>query len=280
MAGTSLSYCAAELRRHDPDRYLTALFARAHIRPALFALYAFNLELARVRESVQEPLLGRLRLQWWREALADVYAGNPRPHPVAEALAEAKGNLDRACLDRLIDARERDMDGIPPADLAALVAYADGTSGGLTMAALGLLGAAAHERALAAGRHVGTAWALVGLVRAVPFHARARRLYLPREAMARHGVAEGDVLALHSSAALAAVAEEVAGEARRHLAAARAVGGGLPRRLLPALLPASLADLYLGRLERAGHDPFAEPVQRAPQGRIWRLAASAALGRF
>ena len=57
------------VRRHDRDRYQTALFAPADRREALFALYAFNYEIARVRESVTQPMLGQIRLQWWREVI-------------------------------------------------------------------------------------------------------------------------------------------------------------------------------------------------------------------
>src|SRR6202045_4412867 len=68
-----LSPVAALVRRHDRDRFQTVLFAPAARREALFALYAFNYEIARVRESVTEPMLGRLRLEWWREIIAAAY---------------------------------------------------------------------------------------------------------------------------------------------------------------------------------------------------------------
>src|SRR5271155_1201163 len=84
-----LSPVAALVRRHDRDRYQTALFAPAARREALFALYAFNYEIARVRESVTERALGHIRLEWWRETVDAAYGGTPvRQHPVAEALAE------------------------------------------------------------------------------------------------------------------------------------------------------------------------------------------------
>src|SRR5215471_6644996 len=83
------SAVAAIVRRHDRDRFQTALFAPAARREALFALYAFNYEIARVRESVREPALGQIRLEWWRETIAAAYDGAlPRRHPVAEALTE------------------------------------------------------------------------------------------------------------------------------------------------------------------------------------------------
>src|SRR5215469_14672661 len=82
------SSLAALVRRHDRDRFTTALFAPEPHREDLFALYAFNYELAKVRESVREPMMGRVRLQWWRDTIAEIAAGQtPRRHEVAEPLA-------------------------------------------------------------------------------------------------------------------------------------------------------------------------------------------------
>src|SRR6185436_14744881 len=111
---------AALVRRHDPDRFLTALFAPPEKRDALLALYAFNHELARAREVVSEPPLALIRLQWWRE----VVEGAERRHPVATPLsvAIAAGELDRADLLAMIDARE--IEAEPAVDtLAAWRAY-------------------------------------------------------------------------------------------------------------------------------------------------------------
>ena len=63
-----LSYCAALVREHDPDRYLATLFAPAYAREELFVLYAFDHEIGQVRRVVSEPMAGLVRLQWWRDA--------------------------------------------------------------------------------------------------------------------------------------------------------------------------------------------------------------------
>ena len=110
-----LSYCAAEIRRYDRDRFLTALFAPPAIRENLFALYAFNHEIAKTRESVSEPMVGRIRLQWWREALDGIEANEPRKHEVVEALYHAQqSGLKIDSLRPLIDAREFDLDETAP----------------------------------------------------------------------------------------------------------------------------------------------------------------------
>src|SRR5512134_2813208 len=118
----ALSDCAALVRRVDYDRYLAALFAPAAARERLFALYAFNHEIAKVRETVSEPMLGQIRLQWWREAIASIYDGKPRPHAVVDALAEAvaERHPPRAGFEALIDAREFDLAGRAPATLPEL----------------------------------------------------------------------------------------------------------------------------------------------------------------
>src|SRR5688572_5320065 len=142
--GEALSYCAREVRRVDYDRFLTALFAPPDARERLFALYAFNHEIAKVRETVSEPMLGQIRLQWWREALDGIYRGTPRKHAVVEALSAvvAERHPPRAGFEALIDAREFDLAGRAPATLAELEAYCEGTASQLLRLGAELLGVA------------------------------------------------------------------------------------------------------------------------------------------
>jgi phytoene synthase len=274
---TALAECARLVRRHDHDRYLCALFAPAPARGRLIALFALAFELARVRETVSERVLGEIRLQWWRDAVEGALAGAPPTHPVAEALVAtgATRALSPEALARLIDARARDLDDAPPADRAALEAYAEGT--GATLVALALDALEVDDAtARRSARHVGIAWALTGLVRAIPFHAAQARCLLPAETLRAHGLAPGEVRA--GNPALGAAVAEVAGWARGHLDVARAEP--VPRAALPTLLPASLAEAYLARLARAGHDPFAPSLAIAPLPRQLRLLWRWILGRI
>jgi phytoene synthase len=266
----------------DHDRFLCALFAPAAEREDLFALYAFNQEVARIREVVSEPLIGQIRLQWWRDAMDAIYAGDAPRHHAALGLAEAvrRHGLTRAHFDRLIEARAGDLDDHAPPDIDALVAYAEDTSATLTALSLEVLGQGGGGAAGEAGRNVGVAWALTGLLRAVPFHAASRRLYLPASLTREMGLDISELFRRRFSPALAAVVSAVAETARRHLAEARRLAPAVSRRGLPALLPATLADGYLGRLSRAGFDPFDEAVQAAPAGRLVRLAFNAYRGRY
>ena len=79
-------YCAALVREADRDRYLAALFAPADERGALFALYAFNAEISRVRALAHEPMPAEIRLQWWHEVILGERTGEAAANPVAAAL--------------------------------------------------------------------------------------------------------------------------------------------------------------------------------------------------
>ena len=67
-----LPYTGTLAQQHDPDRFFLTLLQPAPVRPALWALLAFNYEVAKTREVVSDPTLGFMRLQWWREALEKI----------------------------------------------------------------------------------------------------------------------------------------------------------------------------------------------------------------
>lgn len=257
-------YCLDLARRFDRDRYLCALFLPEAARRHALALIAFNVELARVRETVREAALGRIRLQWWREMVEAARAGHAREQPVARAIASLLAEHDAADqLMTMIEARERDLDDAPFADLAELERYAEASAAPLLRLGLRLVGAreAAGE---SAARRVAIGWALIGLLRAVPFHARQRRVLLPADALARHGVdLSGYLEGRGAPAALADVAREIAAAASAHLDAARATRRELGRPALRALLLAALARRHLRRIERAGFDPTRPELARA-----------------
>lgn len=277
----NLSYCAQQVRQQDNDRFLCVQFAPPERREALCALYAFNLELAAIPGKVTEPLLGRMRFQWWREAVDGAVDGAAVHHQVIGPLIEAikETGLDKAALHRLIDARATDLEEAPIADLAALSAYAAGTAGALGEMTLNILGVddpAARE----ASRHVGQAVAGISILQALPVHAVKRHLYLPVDSMVVAGLNADAVFGGRPSIAIRQVVAEVADWATRHLNAARLNRGRIPQDALPALLPAVLADLHLKRLKQRDFDPFDPRLQRPIPWRVIRLWQRARKNRF
>jgi len=230
----ALSRPAALVRRHDPDRFLTALFAPAERREALLLLYAFNHELARAREAVSKPTLALVRLQWWRE----VVAGAVRHHDVAEPLAAAlaSGTLPRDALLGLIEAREIETEPAIP-DRAAWRDYLLGTAGALAVLAGGILDAPASVRERLA--LLGAAYGVAGTLRSLAAQARLGRCLLPADALAEHGLSVEGVIAAPEAPALGGVFEALAAEGREMLREAGSLR--LPRRAIAAALPAVLA---------------------------------------
>lgn len=147
----TLSRVGEFVRRHDPDRFYTALFAPAEKRDALWALYAFNHELARARETVREPMMAMIRLQWWRE----VVEGARRRHEVADPLGAAldAGTLHAPDLLAMIEGREAD----PPENDRDWTDHVQATAGALAQAAAHALGADDTQAIRAAGSAYGAA---------------------------------------------------------------------------------------------------------------------------
>lgn len=280
-SGRDLTYCGSEVRQYDPDRFATAMLAPEAHREGLFSLYAFNLEVAKTREAVSEPMLGEIRLQWWREAIDGIYDGTPRRHEVVLPLAElvAEKNLTRKYFDDLIDARAHDLSDEAPATIDELLRYAEGTSATVLWLVLEALGVRSDTADLVA-RHVGIAWSLTGLIRAMPFHLSQRRLYIPEDLIDRHGIERRNLMELRPEPAIAGAVQDIAVHARDHLEKARALRDSVPKTALPALLLAPLTDMYLRRLAKAAYDPFDTHLTLPGRFVGIRLAMTMMLGRY
>lgn len=240
---------AASVRAADPDRYFSTLFAPAPQRPFLFALYAFNAELARVSETVREPMLGAIRLEWWRETAEGAAKASPRNHDVAKGLAAlfAARPVLLADFEALIAARAFDSSADRFADFAALENYLDATSGAVMRLAAQILGGNPALTMQAA-----RAYGLTGLLRSLPFHNGRHKLYLPLDLLAALHVSSEEFFHLdNADPRLAAAIRQVGLKARDHFLAARA--SPRPGVALAAILPAALVPVYLRRL-KSGRD--------------------------
>ncbi len=264
------------LKEGDYDRYLSALFAPASMRAPLLALYAFNLETARIRETVSEALIGRMRLQWWRDRLGEIAAGDPPQHPIAKAISLVLRGapLEPSDLSGLIDAREFDMADEPPKTLIDLEAYAAATAGGVARAAVKLLGGG--KGAEAAGQAAGTAYGLVGLMRAVPFHASARRSYLPEDLRARAGLDTGRLFDRGHQPELEAIVKPVL---RRAWSLLESVSR-LEKRYRSPLLTGRLAARDIDFMAANAYNPFVVNPKRRGLGLMASLWLSNQTGRI
>ncbi len=210
------------IRRVDPDRWLSSRFvADPAARADLIALYAYDHELARAPKVASNPLLGEIRLTWWREVLDEAFDGKPaRQHPTAQALAGviARRGLARGPLEAMIDARYRELDATPMTELEALDWARDCGGQAAAVAAEILDPDAQAEFALAAG----SAWALSYRVRETPSLEAAFRQTLgaARTAVRHLSVAAFPAVA-HVALATRSESSDMAKRLRLTLAVAR-----------------------------------------------------------
>ena len=185
-----LPYCGELVQKHDPDRFLQTMFMPADVREDLWALFAFNHEIAKTREVVSDSTLGLIRLQWWRDAIKGIYEdGVYQDHEVIKPLAAAikKHDLPREHFDKLAYAREFDLEGLSPGNVEGLLNYADFTTQPLFKLALIISGADPDQHVV---QPVAINYALAGVLRATASFARQHRFYLPEDLMTTYNVSK------------------------------------------------------------------------------------------
>lgn len=267
-------YCAEQVRTYDYHRYFAATFAPADVRRGLIALYAFNLEIASIRERVSETLLGQMRLQWWRDTIGEVYAGTIRNHAVVSEIAWGIGAFDlpRQIFEKMIDGRMFDLEDEPPEDSGALAVYASATSGQLVAMAAYICG---QPDFAADADTIGTSWGMTGLLRALPYQAAQRRVYLPRDILRASGLAPDDVVERRNPPAMTEAVTRMVSLIER----SRPDPVHVPRAVRPAVAYAAVAGPYLRRLRRAGHDVYAGDLELSRIGGQMRIFRSSMIGK-
>ena len=268
-------HCAALVREADRDRYLATLFAPSDRRDALFALYAFNIEITRIRDVAREPMPGEIRLQWWREVLSGEREGEGAANPVAAALMAGLKQyaIDPERLSAIADARTFDLYDDTLQTLDDLDNYAVMTQSALIDIAADILGAD-RSNTMMLIRSAGIAYTVAGILSGLSRNAARGQFYIPLEVLDRHGVTREDILARQDSEPLKAALAELRRHARRQLAAAQADMAFAPAAILPALLPVALVGPALRPMDRRGYEPFdvPPPSQIKRQWLLWRAA--------
>ncbi len=192
---SGIDYCLQQIRRYDRDRYLTVLAAPQQAAADLAVLYAFNLEIALVRDLGQRVRCwAAIRLQWWREAIAGAYEGRPRRHAVLESLAALHARrAAHPCAFRPHDRRPPRASSTRPcsADLRALEVLCRGR---LRRSAAPRRRRRPRDCAIPIGdvaaliRHVGIGFGLTGIARATLYLARQAPHHAAGEPAARSTV--------------------------------------------------------------------------------------------
>ncbi len=271
-------------------------------RKQYFALRAFNAELASIKdgperrkirpsEEIGASLAQRMRFQWWREALHGLYPPDDSPagmndpsvegftlrmdtsyghNPVVRALGHAvqESDLTRRFLERLLDAREADLDirQLPTLDNAIM--YAEDSSSSLfylTLECCGVREDAADEVA----SNVGVGCGLVTAIRSCPYRAMHGEISIPAELLTQPFLPEYLVARRDPEYKFKPETEQALQEAVQHMAyvasqfltRARDAQVDVPKQGRAAMLPAIPAIHYLLKLKDVNYNLFDERLQ-------------------
>lgn len=253
------------------------MFAPAEARPHLLALYAFDIELSRIRHLVSDPMPGEMRLQWWRDALETPDRADAIAHPVMRALdgAIAYGRLPRQALHDLVDARSDDLyDDLVPS-VEQLEARLGATSSAVFRLA-SLVSAAGRDPGGAdVAGHGGVASGLACTLKLLSAGSPRGYALSPADRMAANGVSREDILQRRKTPGLAALCRDLSALARGHLGKARAAFGVVDPVAAPVFLPLALVAADLGRLESSVASqttPAADEARWIRLVRLWRAS--------
>ncbi|XP_049709934.1 NADH dehydrogenase (ubiquinone) complex I, assembly factor 6 isoform X2 [Elephas maximus indicus] len=260
--GTDL-YCMELLRKRDYEGYLCSLLQPAESRSAVFALRAFNVELAQVKDSVSEKTIGLMRMQFWKNTVEDIYCDNPPQQPVAIELWKAvkRHNLTKRWLMKIVDEREKNLDDKAYRNIQELETYAENTQASLLYLTLEILGVK-DLHADHAASHIGKAQGIVTCLRAAPYHGSRRKVFLPMDICMLHGVSQEDFLRKNQDKNVRDVIYDIASQAHLHLKHARSFHKSVPLRAFPAFLQTVALEDYLKKIQRVDFDIFHPALQQ------------------
>ncbi|NOZ43547.1 MAG: squalene/phytoene synthase family protein [Alphaproteobacteria bacterium] len=267
MTKDSISHCHRLINEIDHDHYLTTLYARSQKREALFALYAFGYEISTIARTVSEPMIGEIRLQWWREAVDGIFDGKRRPHEIMPALATAiqQNDLPRNQLIAMIDGRaaalyrgrEAGNDlGENPEDY--FEDYLARTEGNLACLAVYISGQRDIDDL---ARGLGIAWGYVALMLSA---AVVRPVMLPVDQPEK----------------LKSMVMDFCRRARRHLYNIAKSKSRIDPETRPVFLLSALIRSYIRTIEKADYNVFELRLEAAAMSRHWRLLTAALFNRI
>ncbi|MEO5756221.1 MAG: phytoene/squalene synthase family protein [Mesorhizobium sp.] len=268
------------VRATDHDRYLCALYAPEDKRNALLSLYAFNAEIAGIRDRIREALPGEVRLQWWRDVIAADDDGAAAGHPVAATLKATISDcgLPKPAFDNMLEARIFDLYDDPMPSRTDLEGYCGETAAALIqLASMVLAPAEAPRFAELAGR-AGCAQAMTGLLLLLPLHRKRGQCFVPADILASVGSSPEEFVSGDGGPGTQRAVAAMIALAREHLSAFEKGASSLPASLRPAFLPLALSRAYLDRMESQRASPLNGVARLSALRRHWLLLRRATKG--
>ncbi len=257
---------AEAVGKADRQRFLSTLYAPAELRDALLSLYAFNVELARIRDLVNEPMAGEMRLQWWCDAIAGDTATETAGHPVVASLRQTIHDyqLPLNAFDNMIEARRFDLYNDPMPSRNDLEGYCGETASSLIQLSSNILAPHLAKNHAGAAGHAGCAQAIAGLLSLLPLHRHRGQCFFPADMLAAVGATREDVIGRQPGPPARQAINAMIALGRDHLVRFERLAPDIPDVLRPAFLPLSGVRAWFSMLERAGDTVFERSIKPSP----------------
>jgi 15-cis-phytoene synthase len=278
MTMTSVQALIDAARDGEPDRLAAALLAPEPQRNALLALAAFSSELRRIPYAVKEPMMGEVRLQWWRDAIR---TATPTSNPIADALLDAMTTYawPSAVLIAMTEAHAFDLYADPMPDEAALHGYLAKTEGALFELGLRVMGRTPDGNSVALCTQAAQSYGLVRLFADLPIWLHRGRCPLPQSLFDLNSVAASDPPGTGLAHAMATLLSTLERDITATLDASRPRADTLSRIERLPFLPLAVVRPYLRQIKRASRSPLREPVALVPLRRMIGITTAWVLGR-
>ncbi|MBB5074287.1 phytoene synthase [Bartonella callosciuri] len=279
----SLPYCLDILRATDRDRYISVLFAPKKKRRALAALYAFNVEVARIRETVHDPLIGEIRLRWWYDSIANGEMQNSKNNPILSDLFTAMTlfNLPRTAFLHYCNAQILDLYHNPIETLHELKAYCGETASTILQLSCQILDPDAAKDFKDVYEYGGIAQGLSGVLRLLSFMQSRYQYYLPADILKSVGINREELQSNWvSDKQKCYIVEAMVALSRDYYTKFYEHSTFLPKTLKPALLPLAIIPASLQKAIQLGAAVFQESATLSLLHRYWLITRTAISGNL
>lgn len=281
MKNIDISYCEDLVRKHDYYRYLITLFFSKEQRDHLIVLYAFHYEIAKIQEITSEPMTGLIRLQWWRDALDEIYDGkNIRNHQVVKPLNNTirECNLKQSDFLSLIDARDLDVEFKQPSSIDELEEYCQNTASNLLLLSSKALGGES-DLINQVAKHIGIAWGLVGVVRNLRFNALKQRIQLPTDLLSKYNISNEEIIQGENIDKTNKVVEELINCVISHINLTKKLKSEIPKNIRPLFLLDSITESFSKRIRKNDYNVFTNSIEEPVFPILAKLYWCGLLGR-
>lgn len=260
-------YCRELVKKHDFENYLGNLLVPKQYQSAFFAIRAFNIEIATIKDSTHSnPHSGRIRFQWWRDIIDNIYSGKNlarvEQQPVAKALIQhiKENNLTKRWFDRTLEAREKNLTIEQPDTLDDLEDYGEKGHSSILYLLLESMNIR-DDNTMYIASHIGVCSGIIALLRGIPHHAAQGEINIPSELMIKYNLTRQVILAGPKSQLekenLKAAIFDIASQAYAHMDRARILQDKqIDDKAIYALFPAIRSNIYLEDLRKADFFPF------------------------